>query len=183
MNVLNKTNFYIFTGGPGAGKTTVLHELSKLNYTCISEVARAIIKSQHVTGGHALHTGDRTTYSNLMLQHSIDDFITHADRNDVLFFDRGIPDLYSYLSQYCDGVTPELQEAIKHYRYNTHVFLFPPWPDIYCHDAERKQSLNEAIKTYHSVKTAYDLCGYKTIELPKASIVDRVNFILNAINI
>ena len=29
--LLNKPNFYIFTGGPGAGKTTVLNELAKHN--------------------------------------------------------------------------------------------------------------------------------------------------------
>lgn len=52
---LNKPNFYIFTGGPGAGKTTVLNELAKHNYGCIPEVARAIIKEQHATGGNALH--------------------------------------------------------------------------------------------------------------------------------
>jgi predicted ATPase len=181
MKVLNKPNFYIFTGGPGAGKTTVLNELSKLNYRCIPEVARAIIKDQHDSGGNALHTGDRTIYSTLMLELSIDDFITQSFRNDILFFDRGIPDLYSYLSQYCGGVTPQLQEAIKHYRYNTQVFLFPPWPEIYCYDTERKQNLDEAIKTYHSVKVAYDLCGYKIIDIPKFSVTERVNFILNAI--
>ena len=97
------------------------------------------------------------------------------------FFDRGIPDLYSYLSQYCGGVTATLQEAIKHYRYNTHVFLFPPWPEIYCHDSERKQNIDEAIQTYHSVKAAYDLCGYKTIDVPKCTVKERVDFILNTI--
>ena len=181
MKILNKSNFYIFTGGPGAGKTTLLNELSKLNYKCIPEVARAIIKEQNATGGNAVHTGDRTSYSNLMLQNSIHDFIKESSRKDILFFDRGIPDLYSYLSQYCGGVTTTLQEAIKHYRYNTHVFLFPPWPEIYCHDTERKQSLNEAIQTYHSVTAAYDLCGYKTIDVPKCTVTERVDFILNVI--
>ena len=86
MKILNKSNFYIFTGGPGAGKTTLLNELSKLNYKCIPEVARAIIKEQNATGGNAVHTGDRTSYSNLMLQNSIHDFIKESSRKDILFF-------------------------------------------------------------------------------------------------
>ena len=179
--LLNKPNFYIFTGGPGAGKTTVLNELSKHNYGCIPEVARAIIKEQHTTGGNALHTGDRTSYVNLMLKNSINDYIEQSLRNDILFFDRGIPDLYSYLSQYCGGVTAQLEDAIRNYRYNTLVFVFPPWPERYCHDTERKQDLTEAIKTYHSVKSAYDICGYKTIDVPKVSVEKRVQFILKTI--
>lgn len=181
IKIIKKSNFYIFTGGPGAGKTTLLNELSKLNYKCIPEVARAIIQEQKATGGNAVHTGDRTSYSNLMLENSIRDFVSASSRKDILFFDRGIPDLYSYLSQYCGGVTTILQEAIKHYRYNTHVFLFPPWPEIYCHDTERKQNLDEAIQTYHSVKIAYELCGYKTIDVPKCTVTKRVDFILNVI--
>lgn len=183
MKIYSKPNFYIFTGGPGAGKTTVLNELSTRHYSCIPEVARAVIKKQEATGGNAVHTGDRDRYSNLMLQHSIDDFVTHLSQNDIIFFDRGIPDLYSYLSQYCEGVTAPIQKAIKQYRYNTLVFLFPPWPEIYCHDSERKLSLGEAIETYESVKMAYDLCGYKTMDVPKLPVLERVNFILNTIKI
>lgn len=178
---LNKPNFYIFTGGPGAGKTTVINELSKHNYGCIQEVARAIIKEQHATGGNALHTGDRTRYANLMLKNSIDDYILHSSKDDILFFDRGIPDLYSYQSQYCGGVTSAFEDAIKSYRYNTRVFIFPPWPEIYCHDSERKQDLKEAIKTYHSLKSAYDICGYETIDVPKTSVEMRMQFILKTI--
>ena len=179
--LLNKPNFYIFTGGPGAGKTTVLNELSKHNYGCIPEVARAIIKEQHATGGNALHTGDRTSYVNLMLKNSINDYIEQSRRNDIIFFDRGIPDLYSYLSQYCGGVTAPLEDAILNYRYNTLAFVFPPWPEIYCHDTERKQDFTEAIKTYHSVKSAYDICEYKTIDVPMVSVEKRVQFILQTI--
>ncbi|MDA9271955.1 AAA family ATPase [bacterium] len=181
MQILNKPNFYIFSGGPGAGKTTVLNELSKKNYRCIPEVARAIIKEQRAIGGNALHTGDRTEYVNLMLKNSIHDFMMQSFRNDVCFFDRGIPDLYSYLSQYYGSVTATIEDAIKHYRYNTLVFLFPPWPEIYCHDTERKLDLKEAIKTYHSVKDAYRICGYETIDVPMFSVTKRIDFILQTI--
>ncbi len=182
MEQSNKPNFYIFSVGPGAGKTTVLNELAKRHYGCVPEVARAIIKNQIAINGNALHTGDRIAYTDLMLKKSVADFVDQSPRNDILFFDRGIPDLYSYLTQYCGGVTQIVADAIQHYRYNTLVFLFPPWPDIYCHDTERKQNLDESIKTYHSVKMGYDHCGYQTIDVPRLSITERVNFILNTIN-
>ena len=182
MKILTKSNFYIFSGGPGGGKTTVLNELSKLNYECIPEVARAIIKAQHTIGGNALHTGDRVTYTDLMLKKSVADFIVQSPRNDTVFFDRGIPDLYSYLTQYCGGMTTTVAKAIKQYRYSDVVFLFPPWPEIYCHDTERQLDLNEAIKIYHSVKEAYLINGYETINVPNISVTERIGFILKKIN-
>lgn len=178
----NKPNFYIFTGGPGAGKTTLLNELSKHHYGCIPEVARAIIKEQHAIGGNALHTGDRISYANLMLKQSIDDYISNLSRSDPLFFDRGIPDLHSYLSQYADGIPAAFEHAIKTYRYNPLVFLFPPWPEIYCHDTERKQAFSEAIKTYHSLKRSYKICAYQLVDVPKASVEKRMQFILETID-
>jgi hypothetical protein len=34
------------------------------------------------------------------------------------------------------------------YRYNRHVFLTPPWPEIFVTDQERRHSLAEAIAEY-----------------------------------
>jgi len=68
-----------------------------------------------------------------------------------------------------------------YYRYNKKAFLFPPWPEIYCHDTERKQDLNEAIETYHAVKAGYLQCGYEIIEVPKISITRRAEYILKII--
>lgn len=181
LDTLNKPNFFIFTGGPGAGKTTVLEELARRNYTVIPEVARTIIKAQKATGGNAHHMGDRSTYCDLMLKASIEDYTRSLERNEPVFFDRGIPDLYSYTQSYCGGVTDEVLKASFQYRYNTQVFLFPAWADIYCHDTERKQSFDEAVKTYLSVKESYTNCGYSILELPKGSVSERVDFILKAI--
>ena len=54
----------------------------------------------------------------------------------------------------------------------------PPWEAIYQHDAERKQSFQEAIDTYTRIVNAYKECGYETVDLPKTDATIRVNFIL-----
>ena len=41
---MDPQNLFIITGGPGAGKTTVLTELQRLGFTCVPEVARQIIQ-------------------------------------------------------------------------------------------------------------------------------------------
>lgn len=175
---IQKPNFYLFTGGPGAGKSTVIELLAKQNKLVVPEVARNIIRHQKTIGGSAMHDGDRIAYTALMLERSIEDFERLASVDAPVYFDRGLPDLYAYTMRYCGGVTETVKQAIAQYRYNPKVFLFPPWPEIYCHDTERKQSFQEAIATWEAVKKGYDDCGYLIIDVPKISVEERVQFIL-----
>lgn len=171
-------NYFLFTGGPGAGKTAVIEELDKRGYHVVPEAARNIIRHQRKTGGHATHDGDRVTYVELMLQQSLKDYRDNMLTESPVFFDRGIPDLYSYSKRFCGGVSASVGEAIAHCRYHPLAFVFPPWPEIYCHDEERKQSMDEAIETWHAVRDGYATCGYITVTVPKLPIDVRVAFIL-----
>ena len=68
------------------------------------------------------------------------------------------------------------------WRYNDHVFILPPWKEIYRTDAERKQDWNEAVFTYNKMIQTYRSFQYNLVEVPKNSIEQRANFILNWIN-
>ncbi len=177
-NYLDKTNFFILTGGPGAGKTIVLMQLKQLGYTTVPEVARDIIKNQEKIKGQATHRGDRNAFRDLMLEQSIRDFKQLQSSSSPVFFDRGIPDLEGYTQGFCTTINPDLAQAITHYRYNPKVFIFPPWPAIYKQDEERKQDFQEAIQTYEAIEKAYQTCGYSLIEMPKKTPSARVEFIL-----
>ena len=183
INTIIKNNFVLLTGGPGAGKTSVLNELEKQGHVVVREVAREIIKSQRINGGNATHQGNRCVYLELMLKHSIIDFTQLLNNNKYCFFDRGIPDLYSYARRFCKMAIMEADQAVRDYRYNPRVFIFPPWEEIYHPDAERQQNFVEAVETYQAVKKAHQICGYELIEVPKVSIADRVTFILNNLNL
>lgn len=180
MDAYNKPNFYLFTGGAGAGKTTVIEELAHRGFKVIPEVARNIIKSQNAIGGTATHLKDRNAYYELMLKASISDFESALLINEPIFFDRGIPDLFSYTHRFLGGIKPAVLEANTRYRYNPKAFLFPPWPEIFCEDSERKQTLQQAIDTYHAVKKGYTTAGYEIIEVPKCSPSFRADFILKS---
>ena len=80
---MQKSNFYVLTGGPGSGKTSVLQELERRGYICIPEVARPIIKEQISINGNALPWKNREKYSELMLQHSVRDFIQYQNENNI----------------------------------------------------------------------------------------------------
>lgn len=178
-----KDNFFIITGGPGSGKSSVLEELNKHGYATVSEVARKIIKEQLAIGGMAVHTGNKLAFRNLMFKYSLEDFNSLKDQNNITFFDRGIPELLGYCRLISEPVPKIIIDAIRKYRYNSNVVIFPPWEEIYTHDEERKQSFDEAIATYECVKNAYLDSGYKLIEVPKTDIFSRVKFIVNYITV
>lgn len=172
-------NYYIITGGPGAGKTTLLEKLVKRGYNCVPEVARNIIRRQIDSGGNAVPWGDVAEYSRIMLDASIQDFISYSDFSEILFFDRGIPDVYGYNLLTGIDTTVELKNALYDHRYNPIVFILPPWKEIYETDGERKQDFKEAVRTYETMKSVYSGLGYTLVEVPRTSVSERADYVLD----
>jgi predicted ATPase len=169
----------VLSGGPGAGKTAILAELKQRGFHCAAEVARQIIQEQVRDGGDTLPWGDRQRYCRLMLKRSIDSFLEHVPSPATTFFDRGIPDTLCYSRLVGLSFEDEILEASQKYRYSRRVFLAPPWREIYATDAERKQSYNEAVRTYELMIEAYEDCGYEVVEIPKTSPKIRADFIVS----
>ena len=177
-----RNNFYILSGGPGAGKTTLLEALRARGFACIDEAARRILKEQARTGGDATHDGDRARYRDLMLEQGLRDFHAVADTVAPVFFDRAIPELFGYGNPPGMGDPTALTKAIAACRYNETVFLFPPWREIYVHDAERKHEFSHAVEVFDTIAAAYRRFGYRTVEVPRASVDERVGFMLEKVS-
>ncbi len=178
---MRKDNFYIFTGGPGSGKTTVLNILDKLGYMTIKEGAREIIQRQMATTGDGVPWGNTIRYAKLMLLRSIMDFEEASHIDSPCFFDRGIIDTIGYARLIQIPITEEMKAAVRMYQYNTRVFLFPFWKKIYEKDTERKQDEKEAEKTFHALKREYEDYGYEIIEVPFLTPQKRAEWILEKI--
>jgi len=181
-NFQTKEHGYILTGGPGAGKTSVLEELKKRGFPGYAEVARDIIREQLASGGNALPWADVLHYRRIMIERTIAQYESAAEDPDRPgFFDRGIADLISYSRLIHVPVEEALHAVAWQYRYNKKVFLFPPWKDIYTKDTERKQDFEEAVRTYEILQKTYLDYGYEILELPQAGIEERANFIIASI--
>lgn len=181
MNIV-RNNFYIITGGPGSGKTSIIEMLKAQGYLCVDEVARQIIQEQVRIEGDALHWKDQVKFRDLMLSRSIYTFEQISELEKPVFFDRGISELIGYCRLINCDIPEYLYNAAKMFRCNKKVFLMPPWKGIYQKDAERKQNWQEAVNTYNGISQSYLETGYQIIEVPKIPVLDRAKFILKHVS-
>jgi predicted ATPase len=172
---------YVITGGPGAGKTAILHELQRRGFACVPEAARQIIQEQVNTGGNAVLWLDTGRYTSLMLKKSVEDYLAHSGAAHVTFFDRGILDTITHARIHQLRLSEEAYSQAQTYRYHRKVFLAPPWQQIYSTDAERKQTFEEALVSFRRNKEVYTEYGYDLVEIPMGTVEARVDFILTSI--
>lgn len=170
--------FFVLTGGPGSGKTTLIEALAKRGFATTVEAGRGIIRDQQAIGGAALPWADRALFAELMLSWEMRSYQAARGEKGPMFFDRGVPDTMGYL-RLCGLTVPDhIRNATRRFRYNRRVFIAPPWPDIFEQDAERKQTPDEAERTFQALRKVYAELGYELLELPRAPVETRLRMIL-----
>ncbi len=175
------TRFHVITGGPGSGKTSLIDALARAGHAHTVEAGRAIIQDQLAIDGPALPWRDPQAFAELMLSWELRSYRMAEAMSGPVFFDRSVTDLLGYLTLIGRPVPAHIARAAARFRYNQRVFVAPPWPEIYAQDAERKQTLEEAVRTYEALVTAYAACGYELVSLPLVSVEERVRFVLDTI--
>jgi len=171
----------VLTGGPGAGKTAVIEHIAHLGFRCCQEVGRRVIQSQVEQGGKAVPWRDKIAFRDRMLSAELTSHAQVADHEEPVFFDRGLVDIYGYSHLEGLATPPSLVNACEAQRYHDPVFLFPPWEAIFTNDKERKQSFAEAVATFEIMQTAYRHFGYTLMEVPRAPVHIRAEFILDRV--
>lgn len=177
----NADRFFVITGGPGSGKSTLIEALHQLGYARSVEAGRAIIRDQVAIDGPALPGKNPALFAEFMLCWEMRNYHLAEASAGIVFFDRGVPDVLGYLRLKGLAIPTHLQNAAKNFRYNHGVFIAPPWQEIFEQDRERKQDFEEAARTYDSMVAIYTEYGYELIELPRASVEERVQYVLHTV--
>lgn len=181
MKTVNRNNFFVVTGGPGMGKTSLLEEMKRRGYYCIEETGRQVIQDQIRVKGEALPWKSPLLFAELLFKQDLDNFMNCREQQQAVLFDRGIPDVMGYLKLNNIRPLPHMIQNADQLRYNPLVLITPPWEEIYINDTERKQSFTEAVDTYKMMVDIYTRLDYQLLEIPRISVKDRADFMIKAI--
>jgi len=175
--------FFVVTGGPGSGKSTLIDALARAGFGRTVEAGRGIIQDQVAIGGRALPWIDPALFADMMLVWEMRSYRIAQEQTGEIFFDRGVPDVAGYLRLMNLPIPEYLEQAVKSFRYHSRVFIAPPWEEIFEQDCERKQDFAEAVRTFESLATTYTGYGYELLELPRTSVEERARFVLRSIGL
>jgi predicted ATPase len=174
------TRNIILTGAMGSGKSTVLKLLKAEGLTVVEEPAREILAEQRSIGDEGVPEKNPKLFTQLLLSRAIYQYKQMQNTADTVIYDRGIPDNIAYANLFKLTYLPAYQAA-KLYPYDSTVFFFPAWKEIYTTDDERKISFEAAKEFGDEVKRIYQKYDYKLIEVPCISASERARFIMNHI--
>ena len=173
--------FFVITGGPGVGKTSLIEALQLRGYKTVAENARAIIRAEQHKGGDALPWKDKSGYASRMLKAGVQHYqdTLRYWTGELVFFDRSVVDAVCYVEMENLTIEPAVMDEVKACIYEKMVFILPPWKEIYETDGERKQNWEEAQLTFDCLKKTYDRLGYTLVEVPRTTIEQRCAFVID----
>ncbi len=177
---------YVITGGPGFGKTTIINRLEAMGYNCFHEFSRSLKLEEAKKLGASvswtkLDERSQDDFSLKVCKRRIEQYIA-APTNSLSFYDRGVPDVVAYLHMAKQHISPFYNEVISTHKYESKVFLTPPWQQIFVNDNERIETYDEAVVAHRHLQNTYNELGYTTLDIPCVDVESRIQFILNEID-
>lgn len=171
----------VITGGPGTGKSSLINELTNQKFFCMNEISRKVTLDARENGIEQLFLKAPLLFSQLLLEGRVQQFISaDKEKADIVFFDRGIPDVHGYMNYIGVDYPDVYKEKSLKYRYTT-IFMTPPWQEIYQSDNERYESYEQSLAIHNHLKKTYLELEYSILDVPIGSINERVQFILNSV--
>ncbi|GAW89943.1 hypothetical protein FPS14_contig00035-0008 [Flavobacterium psychrophilum] len=136
----------VIIGGPGTGKTTIIDGLLSKGYCCYPEISREVILEAKKEGIEQLFLEKPLLFSELLLEGRKKQFENAlAETHDIVFLDRGIPDILAYMHYIGDSypsflMLPVVAILILKYLFYHHgkIYMFLIMSDM---KATNKQNL------------------------------------------
>lgn len=181
MSKLIAAKTIVLIGGPGAGKTTLIEGLSGRGFCCYPEISRQITLEAREKGIEQLFLENPLLFSELLLEGRKKQFLEALQEpHDFVFLDRGIPDILAYMHYIGDDYPSFFDDDCRAHRYDQ-IFILPPWNEIYRSDNERYENFEQATIIYRHLIETYEEYGYNPVEVPKTTVENRLDFILEKI--
>ena len=172
---IKTTNWYVITGGPSTGKTTVINLLSERGYKTTIEHARHYIDTMKDEGKTVEEIrANKRQFQLGVLDMQIDQE-AELSPSDIVFLDRAIPDAMAYY-QFLDlEYDQKLLDAVQQASYKK-IFILDRLPLV--NDYARTED-EQAQKLIHKlIIEVYQLLGFPVVFVPVVSPDKRIEFIL-----
>ena len=168
------TEWYVITGAPSSGKTTLLERIASLGYQTVPEAARVFIDTERARGRTLREIrADEALFQQIVLGLKVK-IERRTPTDQLTFFDRGIPDSTAYYQICKQDPAPVLQASRKR-RYKG-VFLLSRLP--FENDYSRVEDEATAEMLDELLYRSYTDLGYKVVRVPVMPIDERAHFIL-----
>ena len=175
------TKKIVITGGPGTGKSLIIAELLKRGYNCMEEISRQVILEARKDGIDQLFLTNPLLFSELLLEGRKKQYMNAINQNsNLVFFDRGIPDVLAYMDYIGDIYPKEFIETCRNHVYD-HVFILSPWQEIFTSDNERYENFDQSVRIHHHLLNTYEKYEYNLIDVPFERVEKRADHILDII--
>ena len=172
----------VIIGGQGTGKTTIIDGLLSMGYCCYTEISREVTMEDKKQGIEQLFLENPLLFSELLLEGRKKQFQNALlESHDIVFLDRGIPDVLAYMHYIGDSYPAFFDAACREHQY-TKIFILPPWEEIYVSDDARYENYEQAKLIFEHLTETYQNYGYDLIEVPKDTVPNRIDFILNSLS-
>lgn len=170
-----ENHWYVLTGGPCAGKTTLILELERRGHHVIHEAARLIIEEE-LAEGKTLEEirrppgrfERRVVERNIAHEKGLPSELT-------VFLDRGILDNVAYHRYLNIPMDAQLEEAATAARYRK-VFLLDMVD--FEQDEARNETPEQASAIHEHLAKAYEEYGVPLVRVPVLPVPERAEFIL-----
>lgn len=168
----------IITGGPGAGKTTLIEAFAQTGMATFPEVSRRLIEQERAKPQGILPWHDLPGFAQLCLV-AMREQKRCAENEPLAFFDRAIPDICGYLHE--AGIAPNAELQAESQGYFPLVFVCRPHAAIYVQDEVRPYPFAQALAIHEQLLTTYTQLGYHCVDVPFGPVAARVEFVLRTL--
>jgi len=148
----------------------------------MEEISRQITLEAQKKGIAQLFLEDPLMFSEQLLLGRQKQFL-EADslQQEVVFFDRGLPDVVAYLDYLKSSYPDSFKTICSQHKYDI-VFILKPWKAIYEQDNERYETFEQALILHDFLVKTYSKYSYSIIDTPFGTVEERLSFIINHLN-